>query len=100
MTLPTGFSFEEAKFTLRDFDGYSAREWTNSHRMNWNYISGRWQRLWRLEDVRFRASIQYAPKCRLWGAQAPSLILLHLKHDLTFTNLKGILVVAICNIRP
>ncbi|MDV6333075.1 hypothetical protein [Asticcacaulis sp. 201] len=41
VTLPTGFSFEEPKFTLRDLDGYSAREWTNSQRIDWDYISGR-----------------------------------------------------------
>lgn len=41
IALPQGFAFEDPKFTLRNLDGYSAREWTSSQRIDWDYISGR-----------------------------------------------------------
>lgn len=41
IVLPQGFAFEEPRFTLRNLDGYSAREWTSSQRIDWDYISGR-----------------------------------------------------------
>jgi hypothetical protein len=41
IVLPAGYSFEDPGFTLKNLDGYSARDWCTSQRIDWDYISGR-----------------------------------------------------------